>query len=58
LCFSFTDPGGRELRESERKRKRKEKKKKQRFGQGYLPLLLPVPSQQQLPDPVLGCYVL
>jgi hypothetical protein len=42
LCFSFTDPGMRELRERE-----KEKRKKNRLiSQGHLTLLLAVPSRQ------------
>jgi hypothetical protein len=60
FCFSFTNPGRRELRERE-----KEKEKK---AVDWLGLSDPAPScsqlvnrqagWQQLPDPAPGCYVL
>jgi hypothetical protein len=42
LCFSFTNPGGRELRETEKEKKRKEKK--WQIGWGYLTLLPAIPG--------------
>jgi hypothetical protein len=41
LCFSFTNPGGRELEREKKERKRK--RKKQQVGWGFL-ILLPAVS--------------
>jgi hypothetical protein len=41
LCFSFRDPGVRELREREKKKKKE--RKKQRVSRGYLTWLPAVP---------------
>jgi hypothetical protein len=59
FCFTFTDPGGMELRE----REKRQKKAADRLGlfdpaAGCSQPANRQEGQQQLPDPALGCYVL
>jgi hypothetical protein len=57
FCFSFTNPGGRELREREKEKAADLLGLSDPAATCFQPMNRQV-GLQELPDPALGCYVL